>query len=65
MVCVLSLTNASEKKMIRNLQRIEEQLKTMIDAMNKSNELMEKLTNQLEIISLPPDMIKWARNLND
>jgi|APSaa5957512535_1039671.scaffolds.fasta_scaffold00133_21 hypothetical protein len=51
--------------MIRNLQRIEEQLKTMIDAMNKSNELMEKLTNQLEIISLPPDMIKWARNLND
>ena len=65
MVCVLSLTNASEKKIIRNLQRIEEQLKTMIDAMNKSNELMEKLTNQLEIISLPPDMIKWARNLND
>ena len=65
MECVLSLTNASEKKMIRNLQRIEEQLKTMIDAMNKSNELMEKLTNQLEIISLPPDMIKWARNLND
>jgi len=51
--------------MIRNLQRIEEQLKVMIESMNESNRLMEKLTNQLEIISLPPDMIKWARDLND
>lgn len=36
-------------------------MEIMIGAMHESNELMKKLTDQLEIISLPPDMVKWAQ----
>ena len=47
--------------MIRVLNRIDKKLETMIDAMLESNELMRKLTKQLEIISLPPDMVLWSK----
>jgi len=61
MVCVLSSTNVSEKIMLKQLNKIIDQMEIMIGAMHESNELMKKLTDQLEIISLPPDMVKWAQ----
>ena len=48
-------------KMIRVLNRIDKKLEVMIDAMLESNDLMRKLTTQLEIISLPPDMVLWSK----
>ena len=50
--------------MIRELKKISTQMDSMIIAMEESNNLMRKLTKQLEIISLPPDMVKWAKDLS-
>jgi hypothetical protein len=47
--------------MLKQLNKIIDQMEIMIGAMHESNELMKKLTDQLEIISLPPDMVKWAQ----
>ena len=47
--------------MIPGLKKVSEQLDIIITCMDESNILMRKLTTQLELISLPPDMIKWAQ----
>ncbi len=47
--------------MFEELGDILETLKIMVKQMDRSNENMEKLTKQLELISLPPDMVKWAK----
>jgi len=46
--------------MFEELGKILETLQKMLIQMNRSNENMEKLTKQLEILTMPPDMIKWA-----
>jgi len=48
--------------MIGQLNKISLQLAEVIQEMKISNELMRDLTSQLEIISLPPDMVKWAKD---
>ena len=47
--------------MIPGLKKVSEQLDVIITCMDESNILMRKLTTQLELISLPPDMVKWAQ----
>jgi len=47
--------------MFEELGQILETLKKMLVQMNRSNENMEKLTKQLELISLPPDLVKWSK----
>ena len=47
--------------MIRELKNIKGIMEEMVVEMKESNNLMRKLTKQLEIISLPPDMVKWAK----
>jgi len=47
--------------MIRTLNKIDKKLEVMIEAMLESNELMKKLTTQLEIISLPPNVVLWSK----
>jgi hypothetical protein len=64
MACVHILTSVSEVKMIRQLNGLGSKLDEVILAMHKSNELMEKLTTQLEILTVPPDMIKMAQDKN-
>lgn len=49
--------------MIRQLNKISAQMDDMVKEMITSNELMRKLTKQLEIISLPPDLIGMARDI--
>ncbi len=49
--------------MIPGLKKVSEQLDVIITCMDESNILMRKLTTQLELISLPPDMVNWARDL--
>lgn len=63
MVCAPGLINVLVKIMIRQLNKITDQLDRVILAMDESNMLMKKLTKQLEIISLPPDMVKWAKEM--
>jgi len=50
--------------MFEELGAILETLKIMVVQMERSNFNMEKLTNQLKILTMPPDMIKWAKSRN-
>jgi hypothetical protein len=46
--------------MFEELGAILETSKKMLVQMERSNDNMERLTKQLEILTKPPDMIKWA-----
>lgn len=47
--------------MIPGLKKVSDQLDVIITCMDESNILMRKLTKQLEILTLPPDMVAWAK----
>ena len=47
--------------MFEDLGRIADILNLVLIEMKQSNELMTKLTNQLKILTLPPDMKAFDR----